>query len=100
MAKTSRSASTAPRSEPRAVPRGVPRGVIWDVDGTLIDSADAHVASWREVFAREGYPAIERETFDRWFGRRTTDVLREHFGPAVAETELLRIGGVKEAHYR
>ena len=88
MAKTSRSESVAPRA------------VIWDVDGTLIDSADAHVLSWREVFAREGYPPIDRATFDRWFGRRTTDVLREHFGPAVEDTELLRVGDAKEAHYR
>ncbi len=92
MAKTSRTTSTAPGAAPRAV--------IWDVDGTLIDSAEAHVASWREVFAREGYPTIERATFDRWFGRRTTDVLREHFGPAVEDAELLRVGGAKEAHYR
>ncbi|CAA9541803.1 MAG: Beta-phosphoglucomutase [uncultured Thermomicrobiales bacterium] len=90
MAKTSRSVTTST----------APRAVIWDVDGTLIDSADAHILSWQEVFAREGYPAIERATFDRWFGRRTTDVLREHFGPAVEDTELLRVGNAKEAHYR
>ena len=29
-------------------------GVIFDVDGTLIDSNDLHIAAWREAFARYG----------------------------------------------
>jgi phosphoglycolate phosphatase-like HAD superfamily hydrolase len=31
------------------------RGVIWDVDGTLIDSNDAHARAWVEVGAELGY---------------------------------------------
>jgi HAD superfamily hydrolase (TIGR01509 family) len=31
------------------------RGVLLDVDGTLIDSNDAHAASWADVFAEHGY---------------------------------------------
>lgn len=30
------------------------QGVIFDVDGTLIDSNDLHIAAWREAFARFG----------------------------------------------
>lgn len=30
------------------------RGVLLDIDGTLIDSNDAHAASWRDVFAEVG----------------------------------------------
>jgi HAD superfamily hydrolase (TIGR01509 family) len=30
------------------------RAVIFDVDGTLIDSVDAHARAWQEVFARYG----------------------------------------------
>lgn len=90
MAKNSRSATGT----------NAPRAVIWDVDGTLIDSADAHLLSWGEIFRREGYPEIERETFNRWFGRRNEEVLREHFGAGVDEAELIRVGDAKEAHYR
>jgi HAD superfamily hydrolase (TIGR01509 family) len=32
------------------------RGVLLDIDGTLLDSNDAHAASWAEVFAEFGYP--------------------------------------------
>ncbi|MFN2563555.1 MAG: HAD family hydrolase [Gemmatimonadaceae bacterium] len=31
------------------------RGVLLDVDGTVIDSNDAHAASWADVFAEFGY---------------------------------------------
>jgi HAD superfamily hydrolase (TIGR01509 family) len=31
------------------------RGVILDVDGTLVDSNDAHARSWTDTFARFGY---------------------------------------------
>lgn len=30
------------------------QGVIFDVDGTLIDSNDLHVAAWRDAFTRHG----------------------------------------------
>jgi len=33
------------------------RGVIFDVDGTLVDSNDAHVRSWLEALERGGYEA-------------------------------------------
>lgn len=31
------------------------RAIILDVDGTLIDSVDAHARAWQEVFARHGF---------------------------------------------
>jgi HAD superfamily hydrolase (TIGR01509 family) len=37
------------------------RGVLLDVDGTLIDSNDAHAASWADTFREFGYDiAVER----------------------------------------
>jgi phosphoglycolate phosphatase-like HAD superfamily hydrolase len=35
---------------------GVPvRGVLLDVDGTLLDSNDAHARSWVDIFRRHGF---------------------------------------------
>lgn len=31
------------------------RAVLFDIDGTLVDSNDLHVAAWAEAFAREGH---------------------------------------------
>ncbi|HET7543151.1 MAG TPA: HAD family hydrolase [Polyangiaceae bacterium] len=33
------------------------RAVLLDVDGTLVDSNDAHAQAWLSVFQRNGYPA-------------------------------------------
>jgi len=33
------------------------KAVLLDVDGTLVDSNDAHAQAWSEVFQRNGYPA-------------------------------------------
>jgi len=32
------------------------RGVIFDADGTLVDSNDAHARAWEEAFRDEGHP--------------------------------------------
>ena len=32
-----------------------PKAVIFDMDGTLIDSVDGHARAWQDVFARYGY---------------------------------------------
>ena len=31
------------------------KGVIFDIDGTLLDSNDAHAQSWVDTFAEAGY---------------------------------------------
>jgi HAD superfamily hydrolase (TIGR01509 family) len=36
---------------------GTIRGVIFDVDGTLVDSVDLHARAWQETFAHFGHPA-------------------------------------------
>src|SRR4051794_33525568 len=41
------------------------RAVIFDIDGTLIDSGDGHARAWQEVFARYGYEVA----FDRIRGQ-------------------------------
>lgn len=43
----------------------MPQGIIFDIDGTLIDSVDAHATAWQQAFAhfghRLGFPAIRRQ---------------------------------------
>jgi len=31
------------------------QGVIFDIDGTLVDSNDTHAKSWVDTFAKAGY---------------------------------------------
>lgn len=76
-----------------------PRAVLWDVDGTLIDSAEYHWLSWKEVLAAEKY-ALTRERFDATFGQRNDAVLRSYFGSGFPLSEIKRIGAAKETRYR
>ena len=76
-----------------------PKAVIWDVDGTLIDSAHAHWQSWRVIFAEEGLPDLDEATFVAWFGRRNDDIMREHFRGRLAFEEAMALALRKEAHY-
>ncbi|MGE7205567.1 YhjD/YihY/BrkB family envelope integrity protein [Sphingomonas sp. NPDC019816] len=39
----------------RAEPRPVPAAVLFDIDGTLIDSNDLHVTAWHRAFAEAGH---------------------------------------------
>ena len=75
------------------------RAVLWDMDGTLLDSTEYHWLAWRETLANEGY-ALTRERFDATFGLRNDTILRAYFGPDFPLSEVDRIGGIKESHYR
>lgn len=76
-----------------------PRAVLWDVDGTLIDSLEYHWLSWRDTLAAEDFP-ITREQFMETFGQRNAEILRHYFGPDVSSDTIERIGNAKEELYR
>ena len=56
--------------------------VLWDLDGTLVDSRDLHWLAWREVLAGEGF-VLSREQFDASFGQRNDTTLATWFGSAA-----------------
>ena len=76
-----------------------PRAVLWDMDGTLLDSAEYHWLAWRESLAAEGYD-LTRDRFAATFGQRNDTILRTYFGPDFPLSEVDRIGAIKESHYR
>src|SRR5205085_4748542 len=74
------------------------RAVLWDVDGTLIDSREYHWLSWHGALAAENFQ-ITREQFERTFGRRNEEILGAYFPDYDAE-EIARVGEAKETAYR
>jgi beta-phosphoglucomutase len=74
------------------------RAVLWDVDGTLIDSREYHWLSWHGALAAESF-ALTREQFERTFGRRNEEILGAYFPHYDAE-EIARVGDAKETAYR
>ncbi len=77
----------------------LPGAVLWDMDGTLLDSAECHWLAWREALAAEGFD-LTRAQFESTFGQRNDTILRTTFGPDFPLGEVDRIAGVKEARYR
>ena len=75
------------------------RAVLWDMDGTLIDSEEYHWLSWRDAMSNEGRP-ITRDQFLASFGQRNDSILRNWLGPDATRERIDRIGDAKEALYR
>jgi len=75
------------------------RAVLWDMDGTLIDSEEFHWISWRETLAQEGV-AITHDQFLASFGQRNDSILPQLLGAAAAPERIARIGNAKEELYR
>jgi len=73
--------------------------VLWDVDGTLIDSSDYHFRSWRDTLALESF-ALSREQFLASFGRRNDEILPLYLGSGITAAEIQRIADAKEELYR
>jgi beta-phosphoglucomutase family hydrolase len=75
------------------------RAVLWDMDGTLVDSADYHWQAWRDTMAREGHP-ITRDQFMASFGQRNDSILSQWLGSQATPELIERVGDAKEAIYR
>ena len=58
------------------------RAVLWDMDGTLIDSEEFHWISWRDTMAKEDI-AITHEQFLSSFGQRNDSIIRQWLGAAA-----------------
>jgi beta-phosphoglucomutase len=76
-----------------------PRGVIFDMDGVLVLTEQAHWQSWLAAAEPRGVK-IEYPTFLSCFGRINPDCIRILFGPGVEPRESEQIAQEKEAAFR
>jgi HAD superfamily hydrolase (TIGR01509 family) len=56
------------------------RGVLFDVDGTLVDTNYLHVLAWRRVFLEHGEPGITSARIHRLVGMGSDELLETLFG--------------------
>jgi beta-phosphoglucomutase family hydrolase len=75
------------------------RAVLWDMDGTLIDSEQLHWISWRDTMAKEDC-AITHEQFLSSFGQRNDSIIPGWLGAAATPERIHRISQSKEELYR
>jgi HAD superfamily hydrolase (TIGR01509 family) len=74
--------------------------LIFDMDGTMVDSMPAHARSW-EIFARHhGIRLPVQEILRRTTGRNGVECIRELMGPDVPDDRAWALIGEKEACYR
>src|SRR5215207_4793945 len=76
-----------------------PRVVLWDMDGTLLDSAEHHWTTWSEAFRGSGFD-LTREQFEATFGRRNDDWLRDYLGATATLEAIAGVSDAKEELYR
>ncbi len=73
--------------------------VIWDVDGTLVDTAELHFHAWARL-ARELHQPFTRADFAATFGRRNPEIIHLLFGTHYTDPEIADLGYRKEEYYR
>jgi beta-phosphoglucomutase len=75
------------------------RAVIWDLDGTLIDSSDLHWEAWRQMTVAENIP-LTYEQYVADFGKRNDEILRGRMGADLSDEFIARVSLAKEIVYR
>lgn len=73
--------------------------VIWDVDGTLVDTAELHFRAWERLCGELDRP-FTRADFAATFGWRNPEILPKLFGPRFTDQEIAGLGERKEEYYR
>jgi HAD superfamily hydrolase (TIGR01509 family) len=75
------------------------RAVIWDLDGTLVDSLEAHIYAWQVTMAEHGF-TMTREDFRLVNGKKMADALQVLLGSCHTMQELAEVELRKEARFR
>ena len=73
--------------------------LIWDMDGTMVDTREAHWLAWKQSLAAENYD-LDWKTFLKTFGQRNDTILRSLLGAGLPDAEAGRIGDAKEQIFR
>ena len=83
----------------RAVRAGAGRCVLWDLDGTLADSSQFHLRSWRAALSPIGIEITEAQ-FLETFGRRNEFIVPFWLGARATPRLVQELADAKEALYR
>jgi beta-phosphoglucomutase family hydrolase len=88
-----------PTSEPTLERLRAYAGLVFDLDGTLVDSMQLHLAAWEHSAQRHGF-AFDHATYRSWGGipaRKIAHLINERQGLAL-DTEA--VAATKSEHYR
>src|SRR5260370_7316030 len=74
-------------------------GAIWDMDGTLVDTAALHFAAGSAIAKDLNLPC-KRAGFSATFGKRNPEILKQLYNDRFSEKEIAELGERKEEYYR
>ncbi len=72
---------------------------IWDMDGVLVDTGQAHYQSWVEALAKHNVP-LSYEQFNATFGMNNTSILKLWLGVDTPQSDIDQVGDEKEILFR
>jgi beta-phosphoglucomutase len=75
------------------------KAIIWDMDGTLVDTAALHFQAWVQLCRDMGLP-FSRADFNHTFGWRNPEIIRHLFANRFSTAEIDEMGQRKEVLYR
>jgi beta-phosphoglucomutase len=81
------------------MPHKQPLAAIWDMDGTLVDTAELHFQAWTELMRQLGRP-FTRADFQATFGLRNPEIFGILLGNQLGDEEITEFGNRKEKLYR
>lgn len=90
---------TPPEARPHTLRAAALRALVFDMDGTLIDTDDLHFSAFTELFSSLGKPLTRAEYDSRIAGRPNPEIFRDYFPD---ETDVARQGLMdrKESRFR
>ncbi|HST05264.1 MAG TPA: HAD family phosphatase [Chloroflexia bacterium] len=75
------------------------KAVVWDLDGVLVDSGEAHKASWVAMAREWDIPYDPEKDFPATFGRHNTDIINLLWGVTDANV-IQQMADCKEGYFR
>ena len=76
------------------------RAVLFDLDGTLVDNMQYHIAAWIETGRELGAELTAEQVMRDFAGRRNEEILPTVARRPLSAQEMARIAHDKEARYR
>jgi HAD superfamily hydrolase (TIGR01509 family) len=76
-----------------------PRALLFDLDGTLVDTDTIHLSAWQEILGPHGFELDADEYRRRISGRLNNAIVADYF-PKLGEADARRVAARKEAAFR
>lgn len=73
--------------------------ILWDMDGVIADTGEAHFLSWEKALRRHGLPCT-REFFVHTFGMNNRGIISLLLGREATQEEVADIADLKEQLFR